>query len=157
MTEAETRMREMKVEREALEARGKEVMEKLNELKEAEAIGVERIKANRESIAKLEQEEKKFKSDRIEIDQVMEKFANSIKENTLAIQHFKREISKLRLEEIPGEEVEELKDYLNSGSEQDLKELQELDVEVSFSRVALCTQIRATKSSRNRFFCKKKA
>ena len=52
-----------------------------------------------------------FKSERIEIDQQTVKFEEAIREETKNIKHWKREISKLKLEDIPGEEVEELRNY----------------------------------------------
>merc|ERR1712110_1279127 len=96
---------------EDLEKRGSELVEKLGELKEAGDIGRERILHTKESLAKLEAEENQFKSEQIEIDQQTVKFEEAIREETKNIKHWKREISKLKLEDIPGEEVEELRNY----------------------------------------------
>ena len=109
--DAENKMRAMKAEREDLEKRGSELVEKLGELKEAGDIGRERILHTKESLAKLEVEENQFKSEQIEIDQQTVKFEEAIREETKNIKHWKREISKLKLEDIPGEEVEELRNY----------------------------------------------
>ena len=131
--EAENRMREMKAEREDLEKRGSELVEKLSELKDAEKIGKERIQHTKESLSRLEAEENKFKSDRIEIDQQNVKYEEAIKEETKNIKHWKREISKLKLEDVPGEEVEELKDYFTT--EEGQQELEQLDAE---GRINIC-------------------
>merc|ERR1719510_1733278 len=114
----------MKAEREDLEKRGSELVEKLSELKDAEKIGEERIQHTKESVSRLEGEGNKFKSDRIEIDQQNVKYEEAIKEETKNIKHWKREISKLKLEDIPGEEIEELKNYL--ASEEGKAELEQL-------------------------------
>jgi len=125
--EAENKMREMKAEREGLEKRGGELVEQLGELKEAEKIGKERMTHTKESLARLEAEENKFKSDRIEIGQQNVKFEEAIREETKNIKHWKREISKLKLEEMPGEEIEELKNYFST---EDCKlELEQLNAE----------------------------
>ena len=127
VTEAENKMREMKTEREDLEKRGGELVQKLGELKEAEKDGEERMNHTRETLTKLEAEENKFKSDRIEIDQQNVKYDEAIKEETRNVKHWKREITKLKLEVIPGEEVEELTNYF--ATEEGRQELEELNEE----------------------------
>merc|ERR1712088_931482 len=96
----------MKTEREQLEARGNEVIEKRKDL--------------------LEKEENKFKSDRIEIEQTKEKFASAMKEQSKSIHHWKREIAKLELRDIPGEDKGELRVFQ---SEEDLGELASINIE----------------------------
>merc|ERR1719167_1894702 len=120
-------MREMKKERENLEKEGGILVEKLAELKEAETIGKDRIAHTKESLAKLEAEVNKYKSDRIEIDQQNNKYEEAIREETKNIKHWKREITKLKLEDIPGEEIEELKNYFNN--EDGILELEQLNTE----------------------------
>ena len=129
--EAENKMREMKAEREGLEKRGGELVEKLGDLKEAEKIGKERMAHTKESVGRLEAEENKFKSDRIEIDQQNVKFEEAIREETKNIKHWKREISKLKLEDIPGEEIEELKNYFTT--DEGKLELEQLNSECKFT------------------------
>ena len=107
--EAEEKMMEMKTEREQLEARGNEVIEKRKDLLEEEEKGKEALQHYRDSLAKLEKEENKFKSDRIEIEQTKEKFASAMKEQSKSIHHWKREIAKLELRDIPGEDKGELR------------------------------------------------
>ena len=128
--EAENKMREMKKERENLEKEGGILVEKLAELKEAETIGKDRIAHTKESLAKLEAEVNKYKSDRIEIDQQNNKYEEAIREETKNIKHWKREITKLKLEDIPGEEIEELKNYFND--EDGILELEQLNTESKF-------------------------
>jgi len=68
-----------------------------------------------------------FKSERIEIDQQTVKFEEAIREETKNIKHWKREISKLKLEDIPGEEVEELRNYHDN--EEGKQKLNQLNAE----------------------------
>jgi len=65
--------------------------------------------------------------DRIEIDQQNNKYEEAIREETKNIKHWKREITKLKLEDIPGEEIEELKNYFND--EEGILELEQLNTE----------------------------
>ena len=122
VTEAENKMREMKSQKDSLEEQGKEFIESMKKLETERDELEDKLKACKESLQNLEQEETKYKSERIEIDQANEKFASAIKENTKTIQHWKREISKLKLEDIPGEEKDNLKEFNH-------EELQEVDVD----------------------------
>merc|ERR1719245_8317 len=122
VTEAENKMREMKSQKDSLEEQGKEFIESMKKLETERDELEDKLKACKESLQALEQEETKYKSERIEIDQANEKFASAIKENTKTIQHWKREISKLKLEDIPGEEKDNLKEFNH-------EELQEVDVD----------------------------
>ncbi len=70
VTEAETKMRELKAEREAVEEKGKEIIGRLKELKQKEEEATDELQKCKEFLAKLEEEENKYKSDRIEFDQV---------------------------------------------------------------------------------------
>jgi structural maintenance of chromosome 4 len=121
VNEAENKMREMKKERESLEEEGTKIIQKVKALKDGEEEASERLKACKESLTNLEGDETKYKSECIEIDQANEKFALALKENTKVIQHWKREIVKLKLEDIPGEEKEELKQFTK-------EELGEVDI-----------------------------
>ena len=82
----------------------------------------EELQEAKKALVKLEEKETKYKSERIEIDQTNEKFASALKENSKTIHHWKREISKLKLEDIPGEDREELKEFSK-------EELEEKDVD----------------------------
>ena len=123
-------MREMKGVRENLEKEGGILVENLAELKKAEQIGKERIAHTKESLAKLETEVNKYKSDRIEIDQQNSKYEEAIREETKNIKHWKREITKLKLEDIPGEEIQELKNYMDT--EEGINDLEQLNTESKF-------------------------
>ena len=68
----------------------------------------------------------RFKSDKIEIDNTNQKFNDILKELTKKVQHWKREIAKLDLGDIPGEDREELRTF---ETEQDMEELANLDVD----------------------------
>ena len=74
----------------------------------------------------MEKEENKFKSDRIEIEQTKEKFASAMKEQSKSIHHWKREIAKLELRDIPGEDRGELRAF---HTDEDLEELASINIE----------------------------
>merc|ERR1719219_374224 len=122
VTEAENKLREMNKERESLETEGKKIIESVQDLETGLDEATETLKLCKESLNKLEEEETKYKSERIEIDQANEKFAAALKENTKTIQHWRREIAKLKLEDIPGEDKEELQTYAK-------EELEDSDVD----------------------------
>lgn len=124
--EAEAKMHEMKAEREALETKGREIIEKRDELKAEEQKGNEALQHYRDSLSKLEKDENKFKSDRIEIEQTMQKFDEAIKEHATRIKHWKREITKLELRDIPCEDTGSLREF---SSEEDQEELRNMNIE----------------------------
>lgn len=122
IAEAETKMRAMKAEREELEKAGLEAIETLKKLKEEKEGQAEAVTEMGQALEKLKQAENKFKSTQIEINQEREKFDTELKEQNKNQAHWKREVRKLRLKEIPGEgEVEELKTY-------DPEELRDIDM-----------------------------
>ena len=125
--EAETKMQEMKKQRENLENNGKEMIQKLEDLKSAENEGNEKIQRCKELVVKLEEEENKFRSDQIEIEQESEKYTSALKEINRSMKHWRREIDKLQLQDVPGEETVELLDYSTTKQLQNL--LEELNVE----------------------------
>merc|ERR1712141_984829 len=120
-------MREMQSQRQTLEKDGEILVSKIKDLQEAKKEGDEKLAHTKESLNKLEAEENKFKSDRIEIDQTIVKYDESITEAGKNVKHWKREINKLKLEDIPGREVLELRDFF--ASEEGKQELAELNAE----------------------------
>merc|ERR1712111_272007 len=98
----------------------------MGETRESETQGNEALQHYRDALGKLEKEENKYKSDKIEIDQTQEKFANAMKEQSKNISHWKRQISKLELTDIPGEDKGELRVYQ---SEEDMEELAAINIE----------------------------
>jgi len=111
VSEAETKLREMNKERESLENEGEKIVESVKNFEKEMDEVTTSLKEVKESLTKLEEYETQYKSERIEIDQANEKFAAALKENTKTIQHWRREIAKLRLEDIPGEDAEIFKQY----------------------------------------------
>ena len=92
----------MNTQRESLETEGKAIIESVQGLEKELDEATESLKEVKVSLTKLEEFETQYKSERIEIDQANEKFAAALKENTKTIQHWRREIAKLKLEDIPG-------------------------------------------------------
>ena len=101
---------------------GTKMVEKIKTLESQCEELTEELQEAKKALVKLEEKETKYKSERIEIDQTNEKFASALKENAKTIHHWKREISKLKLEDIPGEDREELKEFSK-------EELEEKDVD----------------------------
>ena len=101
---------------------GTKMVEKIKTLDTQCEELTEELQEAKKALVKLEEKETKYKSERIEIDQTNEKFASALKENSKTIHHWKREISKLKLEDIPGEDREELKEFSK-------EELEEKDVD----------------------------
>jgi membrane-associated HD superfamily phosphohydrolase len=97
VSEAETKLREMNKERESLENEGEKIVESVKNFEKEMDEVTTSLKEVKESLTKLEEYETQYKSERIEIDQANEKFAAALKENTKTIQHWRREIAKLRL------------------------------------------------------------
>lgn len=73
-------------------------------------------------VEKLRERENKYKSKQIEINSSREKFDNEIAEQSKAIAHWKRELKKLKLRDIPGNAVPE---ELPEVPEEELKEVDE--------------------------------
>lgn len=120
ITEMENKMREAKQEREALVERGQAIKTEIQAKQEKQEELEGRLKASKEELKTLEKEENTYKSERIEFDQVAAKFEAAIRDNNRNAQHWKRERHKLQLEEIPGEDKEEL-------ALLEIEELQKLD------------------------------
>ena len=119
--ETENKMREQTEQRKEVEAQCKEVIAALKGLKEKEQEQMAESKELQQMLEKLRERENKYKSKQIEIKNSQDKFDNEIDEQKKAIAHWKRELKKLKLREIPGEgEAEELPDVPD-------EELQEVD------------------------------
>ena len=144
--EAESKMKEMKQQREGLENRGKEMLQTLEDLKTTENEGKEKIQRCKDLIIKLEEEENKFRSDQIEIEQQNEKYTTALKELNRSMKHWKREIEKLQLQDVPGEEPVELINY--TATEQLKSIIQELDVEQWQYKLTTMEEELATKQPR---------
>merc|ERR1712045_135757 len=88
--------------RKEVEAQCKEVIDELKGLKEKEQEQQAESKELLQMLEKLREKENKYKSKQIEINSEREKFDNEIAEQRKAISHWKRELKKLKLREIPG-------------------------------------------------------
>eukprot|EP00095_Tigriopus_kingsejongensis_P001146 snap_masked-scaffold628_size122696-processed-gene-0.5 protein:Tk01146 transcript:snap_masked-scaffold628_size122696-processed-gene-0.5-mRNA-1 annotation:"structural maintenance of chromosomes protein 4" len=111
VAESEDRLRTMKSQRDELEEVSKSVLNQMNELKKTVDEKTESVEEQAALIDKLRKAENKFKSQQIEINQHREKFRDEIKEHTRHIAHWRREIKKLKLREIPGENLGQLQVY----------------------------------------------
>ena len=90
------------------EVAGAEVIAKNNEKQEeSEKVQLEINKIKKE-MDRISKEETELKSSRIEVDQQLQKWEESIRDNNKKVSYWKRELKKLDLQEVPGEEVSPL-------------------------------------------------
>ncbi len=102
--ECEEKMRSMNEMRQQLETKGVEAIQLLEKLKEDKVSREEEGKKLEEEIEGKKKEEAKFKSQQLEINQVREDFDKEMKDQTKNCAHWKREVKKLKLRSVPGED-----------------------------------------------------
>ena len=106
VTEMETNMRAWNERvKHIQDVAGQKIISKnIEKQEESEELQVEinKIKKEMDNISK---EETELKSSRIEVDQQLQKWEDAVKDNSKKVSYWKREIKKLDLQEVPGEEV----------------------------------------------------
>ena len=137
--ECEEAMIKMKARREEIEAIGSELLANTEKKK----VEVEELKAAIAGLKKeldaVEKEEMELKSSRIEVDNQLKKWDDSVKDNTKKLAFWKKELKKLSLQEVPGEEAAVLEE-LSREAVLDL-DLEQLSLEIN----SIETQIAASK------------
>merc|ERR1712130_1003591 len=111
--ECEDSMRAMTERRNQIELEGSKVLEETNQKQEESKSlreAITKLKAEADVISK---EKNTLKSSRIEVDQQLQKWDDAIKDNSKKVSYWKREMKKLELQEVPGEEVAPLTDLEN--------------------------------------------
>merc|ERR1719228_172664 len=96
--------------RTVIETEGQRVLEETQKKQEESKLlreAITKLKAEADEISK---EENELKSSRIEVDQELQKWDDAIKDNTKKVSYWKKEMKKLELQEVPGEEVAPLVD-----------------------------------------------
>lgn len=111
VSESEDRLRAMKAQREELEQTGQAVIKEMTGLNEEVDQKRTAVEEQAAVIEELKKAENKYKSQQIEINQFREKFRDEIKGHTRHVAHWRREIKKLKLREIPGENLGQLEIY----------------------------------------------
>eukprot|EP00092_Neocalanus_flemingeri_P022265 GFUD01024145.1.p1 GENE.GFUD01024145.1~~GFUD01024145.1.p1 ORF type:complete len:1283 (-),score=468.97 GFUD01024145.1:142-3990(-) len=111
--ECEDLMRAMTERRKIIETDGAQLLEESQQKQETskqlgEAIG--KLKKEADEITK---EENTLKSSRIEVDQQLQKWDDAIKDNSKKVSYWKREMKKLELQDVPGEELVPLAELTN--------------------------------------------
>ena len=84
---------------------GQEVISKNNKKQEESEQLQEEINKIKKEMDKISKEETELKSSRIEVDQQLQKWEDAVKDNSKKVSYWKREIKKLDLQEVPGEDV----------------------------------------------------
>merc|ERR1711962_1166402 len=106
--ECEESMIKMKTRREEIEKIGGELLQVTEEKKvTAEELKVAIVGFKKELDA-VEKEETALKSSRIEVDQELKKWDDALKDNTKKVHFWKKEMRKLQLQEVPGEDTHTL-------------------------------------------------
>lgn len=117
----EQRLRDIQKEKQKLEEQGKEYLKKLQEFTEALLERDKAMSSFKEELDSLQARENKLKAIKIDLDQKLKEHRNIIKGLNQKIPDFTRKIANLKLQIIPGENVEELKEL----TEEELNELEE--------------------------------
>ena len=103
--ECEESMIKMKARREEIEKTGSDLLQATEEKKVlAEEVKVAIVGFKKELDA-VEKEETALKSSRIEVDQELKKWDDALKDNTKKVHFWKKEMRKLQLQEVPGEDT----------------------------------------------------
>jgi len=111
--ECEESMLAMTERRKVIEADGSQVLEETQTNQETSKELRENIAKLKEEADKITKEENTLKSSRIEVDQQLQKWDDAIKDNSKKVSYWKREMKKLDLQDIPGEEVAPLPELTN--------------------------------------------
>jgi len=123
-TEFEDSMKKIVARREEIEVICSKVMtDKTEKIEEQEGIAgnIKELKKKQDEVSK---EETELKSSRIEVDQKIEKIDNDIRQLTNLVHCYKRDLKKLKLVDVPDQEMEELTTYADDQLEDlDLEEL----------------------------------
>ncbi|CAL4126837.1 unnamed protein product [Meganyctiphanes norvegica] len=111
--EGETELKGMTEKRTAIEEKATKVLEELQAATKAEEERSEKVAEIKSEYEEIVSEENKIKASKIEIDQELEKYENIIKENKSKASHWKRQMGKLDLTEIPFSDPEEEEDKMS--------------------------------------------
>jgi len=137
--DAEDSMRGMQTRRQVIEEEGKVILDETAKLKERSAELASIVKNLKTEADEINKQEQKWKSSRIEVDKNLEEKNVIIQNNKKKVQFWIRENKKITLQEIPGVDVEEIKE-LNE------EELLEIDADAIAQELNLIIeQIAATK------------
>lgn len=118
---SEEKLRNFQKEKQDLEVQGKEYLKKLDELTEALSERDEAVSSLKEELQELQGRENKMKTIKIDLDQKLEEYRSLIKKLKQKCLDYTKRINDLKLQIIPGENIEELKEL----REEELNELDE--------------------------------
>ncbi|XP_053981159.1 structural maintenance of chromosomes protein 4 [Hylaeus volcanicus] len=108
----EQRLRDIQVEKQELEVKGKEILEKLKKLSEDLLEKDEIMPSLKEELDALQTRENKIKAVKIDLDQKLKESTNAIKELKQQFSDYTTRIAHLKLQAIPGQNTEELKELM---------------------------------------------
>ncbi|KAF3423457.1 hypothetical protein E2986_10535 [Frieseomelitta varia] len=117
----EQRIYEIQKEKQGLEEQGKEYVKKLDELTEILLKRDENMSSFKKELDALQARENKMQAVKIDLDQKLKEHRNTLKELKQKIPEFTKRIADIKLQIIPGENTEELKEL----TEKELNELEE--------------------------------
>merc|ERR1711992_362117 len=103
--ECEEKMRGIAERRKEIETEGAKVLEENEDRQKSSNELQGTINSIKKEIDQISKEETELKSNRIEVDQQLQKWDDAIKDNSKKVSYWKREIKRLSLQDVPGEEV----------------------------------------------------
>ncbi|XP_018323917.1 structural maintenance of chromosomes protein 4 [Agrilus planipennis] len=106
---AENSLKEMKAQRDEIEADAAKLLACIEEIVEKLGEGQEEYTDVKEEVAALTKQENQIRSDKIEVDQKLKTITKSINEHKAEIHGWRAKLSHLHLQDIPNENVEPLK------------------------------------------------
>lgn len=116
---SEQRLRDIQKEKQELEEQGKEYLSEIDKLSEGLSERDEIMPSLKEELNTLEAQENKIKAVKIDLGQKLKESNSAIKELKQQIPDYTRKIAQLKLQAIPGDNSEELKEL----TEEELHEL----------------------------------
>lgn len=119
----ETQLMAIKEQRTEIEEDASKLLVSINEMKHRLEEFEENYSEIKDAIKMINEKENKLQLEKIDIDQKMQSLNKTVSNSTAAIHNWKMKLSKLKLREIPDEEVETLKEYT-------VDELKEIDFNV---------------------------
>lgn len=129
--ECEEKMTTGQERRKEIETEGATVMDELNDKKDKSKELREKIATLKKALDEVSKEENELKSSRIEVDQKLQEWDEKVKENTKKVAYWKREMKKLSLQEVPGEEMQELKEL----TDEELSEVNAEELTVAIASI----------------------
>ncbi|KAB0799073.1 hypothetical protein PPYR_06953 [Photinus pyralis] len=111
IVDMENKLRSMKAQREEIERDAKELLQSIENITTELGDAEEQCADLKKAVSDLAKEENKIKSDKIEVDQKCKTYNAQINEHKGQIHGYRSKLAHLKLQEIPDQATEELKEF----------------------------------------------